>query len=51
MNAIENAIDLAEELGNGASFLEVARTSAKLLKHAVVLHKTALFKSVIGAFA
>jgi len=51
INAIDDAIDLAQKLKEGGSFLEVARTAGKFLKHAIALKMTNEYKAVMTAFA
>jgi len=51
INAIDDAIDLAGKLKEGGSFLEVARTAGKFLKHAVTLKMVTQYGAVMTAFA
>lgn len=51
VNAIDDAIDLAQRLKEGGSFLELAHTSGAFLKHAITLKMTVEYKAVMTAFA
>lgn len=50
VNAIDDCIDLAGEFATGGgSFIEIAKMSGKLVKHAVKLGKSATYKAAMGA--
>lgn len=51
INAIDDALDLTAKLHDGGSFLEVAHTAGKFLKHAIALKMTSEYRAVIAAFA
>lgn len=50
VNAIDDCVDIAANFETG-SFIEIARMSGKLVKHAVKLGKSVAYKSVMGALA
>lgn len=52
VNGIDDCIDMASSFATGSgSFIEMAKMTGKLVKHAVKLGKAPAYKAVMGALA